>query len=531
MKFSPVQGLRVVVAAAVICAGAWAFYELSSRQPAALRPGLGHPNVLVVMWDTVRADRLSAYGYEKPTTPRLAEFARSGSLFEQVISPAIWTLPSHASLFTGLPVSAHGATASHKWIDSSFPKLAELFRDAGYDTYMFSSNPFVSDMTNSAPGFETVDYVWETPWNEKTAQAIRAKLDPRDRSNALAVRFNLAGLGADPRRLGITSADLTQSGPVIKEAFEHWLDRRDSAKPFFAFLNYMEAHYPRLPSLSARLKVMTPAQVDRSFTLDQDHTLLMDHMFGRHVFSEEDLAVISGVYDASLIDLDAATAQLFDMLEDRGLLDETVVLLTSDHGENLGEHGLMEHKYNVYNTVTRVPLVVRYPPRVPAQRVFEPVSALDIHATLLDLAGIPPPQPATHSISLFAPPELRAGRGFFISEMLAPASRALRLASKRFPDFDSSPWMRRFRAVEMDGLKFIRASDGRRELYDLATDPQETNNLYSSSPERAEPLERTLDQWMGSFVPYKESKAPVDRTKPLTEEELKRLRALGYAQS
>ncbi|UCG34223.1 MAG: sulfatase, partial [Phycisphaerales bacterium] len=485
MKAPGALYLRATVAVVLLCAGAWAYYGFSSRGKPPAGGGPEHPNILVIMWDTVRADRLSAYGYDKPTTPYLEQFAAESSLYERAISPGIWTLPYHASLFTGLPITAHGATAFHKWIDSDMPKLAETLTEAGYDTYMFSSNPFVSDMSNSTPGFQKIDYVWDPPWSTKTVQAIRAKLDPRDRSNALAVLLNRTGSQADPRRLGVGSNALTQSGPVIKEALAQWLQQRDSSKPFFAYLNYMEAHFPRIPSLEARRKLMTPVQIDRSLMMNQDHTLLMDHMFGRYQFSDEDVAIISGVYDANLIDLDATTHDLIDMLQEQDLLDETVVVITSDHGENLGDHGQMGHKYSVHNSLTRVPLVIRYPPRVPARRVTEPVAALDLYATLLDLANVDPPQETLHSVSLLASPELRPDRDFFISEMLAPATTALQYASKRYPDLNWNPWMRWFRAIEKDDRKFIWSSDGRHELYDLNTDPGENRSLYRDEPGQA----------------------------------------------
>ena len=524
MRFSGTLYLRVAVAVVVLllCVGALAFYELSGKPLSPPTGGPERPNVLYILWDTVRADRLSAYGYDKPTTPHLEQLAKEGTLYERAVSPGIWTLPSHASLFTGLPVTAHGATAFHKWVDSDLTQLAQVFRDAGYATYMFSSNPFVSDMTNCVAGFEKIDYVWDMPWAEKTVTAIRAKLDPRDRSNALVVRFNRAGPQADPRRLGVASNDLTQSGPVIKEAFAEWLEQRDPAKPFFAFLNYMEAHFPRIPSVEARYKTMTPAMIDRSFTLNQDHSLLMAHMFGRRLFSEEDLAVINGVYDANLVDLDADTHALLDMLDRKDLLDHTVVVVTSDHGENLGDHGLMGHKYSVHNTLTRVPLVLRYPPGVSAQRVSEPVNVLDVHATLLDLANIDPPQAGLHSVNLLAPPAARAGRDYCIS--------ALHFASKRYPDLNWFPWMRWFRAIEMGDHKFIWSSDGRHELYDLAADPNETKNLYSADPKRAEPLQRALEAWLASFPHYDNEKESTEQARPLSEAEIRRLRALGYMQ-
>jgi hypothetical protein len=155
---------------------------------------------------------------------------------------------------------------------------------------------------------------------------------------------------------------------------------------------------------------------------------------------------------------------------------------------------------------------------------------LDLHATLLDLAHIEPPQANTHSVSLLASPEVRAGRDFFISEMLAPATTALLFASKRYPDLNWNPWMRRYRAVEKDDHKFTWSSDGRHELYDLSADPGEHRNVYPDEPEQAKRLQETLEDWLASFPHYDNYKKSIEQTRPLTPEQIQRLRALGYMQ-
>ena len=121
--------------------------------PSPTAPAEDAPNVLIVVWDTVRADRLGCYGYELPTTPYLDALAEDSLLFERAVSPGMWTLPSHASLFTGLPVSAHGVSSKHKWLDHRFETLAEVFQSTGYGTYLFSANPHMSRDANLTQGF------------------------------------------------------------------------------------------------------------------------------------------------------------------------------------------------------------------------------------------------------------------------------------------------------------------------------------------------------------------------------------------
>ena len=119
-------------------------------------PSDDRPNVLIVVWDTVRADRMSLYGYGRPTTPKLDAWAKDAVVFERATSPGMWTLPSHASMFTGLRQTEHGAKPSWRWLDHRFDTLAELLDGAGYDTFAFSSNLIASPMTNLTQGFETV---------------------------------------------------------------------------------------------------------------------------------------------------------------------------------------------------------------------------------------------------------------------------------------------------------------------------------------------------------------------------------------
>ena len=485
------------------------------------------PNVLIIMWDTVRADRLSAYGYDLSTTPFLEEFARDAALFENVVAPGIWTLPSHASLFTGLPTSAHGTTVSHEWLDNGFPRLPEILSQHGYDTYLFSSNSYVSNRTNLHAGFAKIDYLWDERWSQLTMRHTLRKMDRRDRSNSFAVRVNDRRMRKGPVDIPLFTGNLTQSGPAIAVAFEEWLGERDPSQPFFAFLSYMEAHVPRIPSMHARKQVMSPEQIEASFSVDQDHELLMSYMFGRHNYTEAELEVINRVCDASLIDLDAATRTLIEVLRTKGILDETAVFVVSDHGENLGDHRMMEHKYCAYNTLTRVPLVLRFPARVPARRVAEPVSVTDVFATVLELTGIESVEPGAHSVSLLANPSHRPSNRELVTERLAPTAEAIGLAMQQRPDLDLRSWERTLRAVESEGEKLIWASDGRHELYDLRNDPDERRNLYGGSQESAGRLQAALSSWLASF-PHYDAAASSEKPPILTPEEEERLKALGY---
>ncbi len=489
-----------------------------SEQP---RDGLASPrspNLLVILWDTVRADRMSLYGASASTTPFLEEFARNATVYERAVSPGIWTVPSHGSLFTGLPASGHGASAAHKWLDHHFETLPEQLRDVGYATYAFSANPFVSTNTNLAQGFETVEHPWDSDWIHAVQQGILAKLEPQDEGTQLTleVASDLEALN----RHGLVK----EAGEVTKKALLRWLRKSRGDRPFFAFLNYMEAHGPRIPSRTRREEFLTEEQVEKSWTIDRRSRVFLRHMFGIESMAREEVDIVRGIYDACLRDLDAITEDLITTLDSLGFLENTVIILTSDHGENLGEHGLFDHKYSVYNQLLRVPLVVAGVADLSAGRVRDLVSVLDVPATLRDLAGV----------ASFGPGQsLRRqrdhGEGPVFAELLASTPNALERMSRKNPELDWTPWLRTFQAVEQNGYKFIRASDGSHELYDLRTDAGEETNLFADQPELGSQMSRSIDRWMQTFPNYDPSQASDnDKSRNLTPEMRAKLEALGY---
>ena len=209
------------------------------------------PNILWILWDTVRADHLSVYGYEKPTTPYLRRWAEQGRVYRNCLSPAPWTVPSHASMFTGLLPSEHGASNDHRWLDSEFTTVAELLRDTGYQTFLWSANPHVSDKCNYDQGFDRAEYPWDPQWRQAAFEAVKGKIPDHDRSSELG-----EVLAGDK----IRGWEIKASGSLAAQALLDWLEQRDRNRPYFAFVNYMEAHRPYIPPETCRRRVMTPSR-------------------------------------------------------------------------------------------------------------------------------------------------------------------------------------------------------------------------------------------------------------------------------
>jgi arylsulfatase A-like enzyme len=479
--------------------------EGAVAKPAAPR---GAPNILFIVWDTTRADRLSLYGYDRETTPRLDAFAKGAVVFDRAISPAMWTPPSHSSMFTGYAPTHHGVEASNKWLDAHHVTLAEHLGAQGWDTYAFSANPYVAPSTNITQGFEQVDNTFSKPWKAEARKSTRAKLIKADASSDISPSWK-----PQPGQMASGMAHAFKDGaPVAHQALNAWLaERAEPERPWFAFINMMEAHIPRVPSMASRKAFLTDAQIDLGLKTDVAQINLLAHTFGKKTYTADEVAAINGVYDAAIRDMDDATGALLDDLRARGLLENTIVVLTADHGENLGDHGMFGHKYNVYDTLLHVPLVLSWEGHLPARRVSLPVSNLNLFATLLELAGVglpaaTPGNPAPDGRANLL--ELAAADPVF-SELNEATPIAITRIAAQYGLTDPRPYLRTFRAVEWDGWKLIQASDdhrvaiaGQHELYRLPDDPDEAHNRYDAEPSVVAKLEALLDDWVRQVPVY-----------------------------
>ncbi len=478
----------------------------------ACAPAPPRPNVLWIVWDTVRADRLSLYGYPRPTTPELERWAAGARVFEDCVTAASTTAPAHASMFTGLLPAQHAVSNSYSWLDERYVTVAEQLRDAGYRTFLWAANPHLGTAHNLQQGFGTVQHPWTPEHRHAAVEIVQRKTEP-DRTSDLGRQIR------EPRK---NAWWLAAAGERAQVGLETWLDAADSDQPWFAFLNYMEAHRPYVPERRHREALMTRAQLARSYHVDSRFPTVWSHTFGLDGYSEADLAVIGATYDAALHELDALLGELLDALRARGALDDTVVVLTSDHGEHLGEHHLLDHQYSVYEPVLRVPLVVHYPPRFAPGRDDRPVVNFDLFPTLLELAGAAPVDAtSSRARSLLGPG--RAGPR--LSAYRVPFQQPFGAIRALHPDWSPGRFDRRLRAFRDDGWKLVWADDGSHELYHVRGDPAESVDRFESDPERAGRLLAALEEYVAGLGP----EPPNPRVPQLDPDELRRLEALGYA--
>ncbi|MFB6256323.1 MAG: sulfatase, partial [Haloplanus sp.] len=303
-------------------------------------------NVLFVIMDTVRADHLTPYGYDRGTTPGLAAFAGEATVFEEAVAPAPWTLPVHASLFTGLYPSQHGADQENPYLEGA-TTLAETLSAAGYDTACYSSNAWITPYTHLTDGFDHQDNFFEVmPGDLLSGPLARAWKTMNDNERLRAIADKLVSLGnvAHEYLAGGEGAD--SKTPAVIDRTEAFVEDADD---WFAFINLMDAHLPYHP----------PDEFAAEFAPGVDSTDVCQNSkaynSGARDIDEGEWADIRNLYDAEIAHIDAQLTRLFDWLKKRGEWEETTVIVAADHGELHGEHDLYGHEFCLYDPLVNVP--------------------------------------------------------------------------------------------------------------------------------------------------------------------------------
>ncbi|MCY2927566.1 MAG: sulfatase-like hydrolase/transferase, partial [Planctomycetota bacterium] len=422
----------MLTVAVVAGAGAWGAWRYVHRSPAAIE---GVRNVVLISIDTCRAERLSCYGYKRPTTPNIDAVAREGVLFRHALTPIPETTPAHASMLTGTCPLTHGVRENGSRMADSNVTLAKILREAGYRTGGFVGGFPLDARFGLNQGFDVYDSRFtQTTWKATSATERRAE---------------------DVNR------------PAMA-----WLDK-NAGKPFFLFLHYYDVHEPYGPP--------APYSTDYAGDLYAGEVAYVDHCIG----------------------------QVMDRLKAAGAYENTLVIITADHGESLGEHGEKTHGYFMYQSVMHVPLVIRAPGARRGVAAEENVSLVDIVPTVLDLVGLKAParvqgESLRRALEGDKPTPRRQG---VYGEAMVPAS-----------SFGCSP----LNGIVEGSWKYIRAP--RQELYDLRGDAGEQNNLAEKEPAVA----RRLRDRMEAMLQEMESHAVGPGGSTVDAEAIRKLQGLGY---
>ena len=463
VRMSPrLQG--IVIGATIVTAFALRTPLRAEMPQTSASPHPGAMNVLLITLDTVRADHFSLYGYARRTTPELENIATRAVVYRHAIAPSNMTLSTHASLFTGLFPSQHGAHLTESAgpayrLRDDVPTIGEIFRRRGYDVSAIAANTvYLSTAYGIDRGFT---YYFNAP----RARAS-ASLDTAFVRNSHLLRYQVWQFW----RSRIASVSLELPCRRADEITDRALERVDLAtkrhRPFFLFVNYFDAHdpyRPPAPYMTMFLPAGTPSRGDREMA----------------------------AYDGGIAYLDAEIARFLRGLTSRGVLDRTLIVITSDHGEAFGEHGNHGHGTSAYDEQVRVPLLILAPGRAPAS-ITQPVSLTDVFHLLVNDDF---------------------GRSAVISEAFpitpVPRNWGYQHAGRAYIDGD---------------LKLIRGVARPDELYDTRADPGEQVNLADVRSRDLQRLSADLDAWIAQHPMFTTGR----RRPQLSKEAIERLRALGY---
>ena len=438
------------------------------------------PDILLVVIDTVRADRTSTYGYERPTTIQLDAVARAGVVFEDAMAPAPWTWPSHASLFTGEQPWVHGARlAAHPLskMRTDLPTLAEELSDAGYRTVSLVTNGWLRPELGLVRGFEVAQH-------------------------------------------------FEQDSDVVEAA--HREIASDDERPLFLFVNLLSAHSPYVegpgmwaaPDPSSLRPETAPDWLRPYLVVDPLYGIdlaLRPHADGKSGVTAflsgsleippEGMALLSHLYDAGVRVADYGLGRIVEKWAER--YPAGVVAVTSDHGEALSEHGHMHHMALVYRELLHVPLVLAAPGRLPAGlRISAPVAIVDLHPTLLELAlGRESPRSLLRWID-----------GTAEARPIVAAAEAVAIMAEHAGGRYEKSW----RLYREGDWALVGGSDGGAELYDLASDPGMEHDRAASNPAKLGELSARARAY------YKANPAYQTEAAQIPEDMREKLQALGY---
>ena len=411
------------------------------------------PNVVFVLIDTLRADHLPSYGYTANTAPRLQELAQDSVVFERVIAPSSWTKTSMASILTARDPHRHGVRRPNDVLPAALTTLAEGFRDAGYQTLAVNTNPWLKTNFGFAEGYD--DY---------------RQLDLVDRKFPTCWDVNRVG--------------------------QELIEKRDVDRPFFLSLHYMDVHAPYRPS--PRFFAGAPLElpgIGRIPDPDLEYGYRKKGLDGPGVAER-----IRALYDAGIRETDAAIGQFLDALFQAVERENTILVITSDHGEEFREHGRTEHGSQLYPEVLDVPLLVYAPGRASAGRVADQVRSIDVAPTCFALAGLAVPD------TFEGEPLL--GPGSTPGDRLAVCAVGLN---------DSAPRQDYFGVVTREYFFVKERRGGAMEMYEIADDPGATRDLGGEHP-KAQLFEKLADA----------AASPVNEQAELDAATLEALKEFGY---
>jgi arylsulfatase A-like enzyme len=445
----------ILILISLVFAGGIIFYVLDKDH---------YPNIVLITIDTLRSDHCTPYGYNQSTTPFMSALAQQGTLFENVYAPMPTTGPSHATMFTSRYPISHGVVKNGYVLPENELTLAEILRKNGYSTGAIVSSYAVNSKFGLKQGFDFYE-----------EQFIK---------NASSKLTHWQGMdveGLFDRRAEETTATVTK-----------WL-KAQKKKPFFLWIHYFDPHGPYDPPTTFKNKF-------------------------QRLDSDPETNKMLTAYDGEIGYTDDEIQKVVRYIDQQELADDTLLILTADHGEGLGQHNHLHHGMFLYEEAMRVPLVIRWPQKVPAGlRIANRVELLDLSPTILDIAGVQAKNANYQGRSLKTllsnPSQSRQSRPIFLQRRLYENEK-----------YKGKPIVGEKLAVLIDQWKYIEALKEKSvELYDLSSDPAELNDISRDHPDKVRRFSLMIQDWR-----KKHGKEKYDQS--MSKEDIEALKALGYVQ-
>ncbi len=512
------------------------------------------PDILFIVLDTQRADRLGCYGYTRPTTtgqhsisPNIDHFAAQSARFEMGISPAQWTIPSHASMFTGLYPTAHQVTQSNHALSDEQPQLAERMVQEGYETVAFCNNPLVGVLSNGFTrgfGDQFYNYGGAAPnafrgykVEDNGLQKIRNRVSQTFRSIAQPIQ-NVFGHSELAFRLSLNSwvtpiwSRLVNFKGQNERSVRHLVrflqerDQHQTEQPLFLFVNLMETHLPFWPSAESIQKVAPYLLTDLAAQAEMKRWNREAYRWAAPLaepLPPLERQVLNDLYDAEVAYQDNYLGALFETIATRKNAENTLTIIVGDHGDGLGEHQMVGHAFNAYQELVHVPLILHWPEKIEPQTVNAPVSTRRVFHTMLDAAGQTHPLSLTNTINGNDPEHETAFAEVYPSThfVSALAHRQLELVTR----FRCTATRR---AIVQNNWKLVTVDNERDELFALAQDPKELDNRIEEQPTETNALGIQIDQFVDLVEVQKGDVTAGDSFDLQDERILQQLRRLGY---
>lgn len=524
---------------------------------------MSKPDIIMLVLDTQRADRLGCYGNQKDLTPNIDRFASEGVLFEDGVSAAQWTIPSHASMFTGLYPTAHQLTQSNRQLAKDIPHLAEVLQAAGYETVGFCNNPLVGVLDNGLKrGFENFyNYAGSFPnrpelGRKRFFSRLRDRIDGFMRRHVALPVQNIFGrssaafsISLNPWLTPLWSRWFSfkgQNETAVKDV-ARFLQLRDigtskseaEEKPLFLFLNLMETHLPFYPPQRCVEAVNPALAKDAAAQRTMREWNFEAYRWSRPLengLSEHESTVLNSYYDAEVRYQDEFLQNLFDVIQERSKRENTLTIIVGDHGDGLGEHDFFGHAFVAYQELLHVPLILHWPKMLASQRVSGPVSTRRVFHTILKAAQLEAPDLLTATaaeIEGLSLVDVAQGRdveqGIAFSEVYPPLN-FVKAMEDRQPDL-----VTRFRcdklrrAIVQDGTKLIQVDDQPDELFNFKEDQLEENSLLQEERALSQRLNQELNRMIGTLETQRENLlAGIPLELEQDPQLLQHLRGLGY---